>query len=67
MKTTLEIPDVLFRRAKAAAAEQGIPFRELVTGALAEKLKTLRNDKPLGWRVLASCAACGRKQPGSTS
>lgn len=47
MKTTLEIPDVLFRRAKSAAAEQGIPFRELVTLALAEKLgpKT-RQEKP---------------------
>ncbi|MEP7361969.1 MAG: hypothetical protein ABI972_01835 [Acidobacteriota bacterium] len=38
MKTTLEIPDALFRRAKSAAAERGIPFRELVTLALAEKL-----------------------------
>ncbi len=39
MKTTLEIPDALFRQAKAAAAEQGIPLRELVTLALAEKLR----------------------------
>lgn len=39
MKTTLEIPDALFRRAKAAAARQGIPFRELVTQALADKLR----------------------------
>ena len=38
VKTTLEIPDALFRRAKSAAAEQGIPLRELVTLALAEKL-----------------------------
>ena len=38
MKTTLEIPDALFRRAKSAAAEKGIPFRELVSQALAEKL-----------------------------
>jgi len=38
MKTTLEIPDALFRRAKSLAAEQGIPFRELVSEALAEKL-----------------------------
>jgi hypothetical protein len=39
MKTTLEIPDALFRRAKSAAAEQGIPLRALVTDALAEKLR----------------------------
>lgn len=38
MKTTLEIPDGLFRRAKSAAAERGIPFRELVSEALSEKL-----------------------------
>lgn len=39
MKTTLEIPDILFRRAKSAAAERGIPFRELVSEALSEKLR----------------------------
>lgn len=38
MKTTLELPDALFRRAKSAAAQRGIPFRELVSEALAEKL-----------------------------
>ncbi|MGO9260726.1 MAG: hypothetical protein ACLQU1_31130 [Bryobacteraceae bacterium] len=39
MKTTLEIPDALFRRAKSAAAEQGIPLRELISEALVEKLR----------------------------
>jgi hypothetical protein len=39
MKTTLEIPDALFRRAKSAAAEKGIPLRALVSEALAEKLR----------------------------
>ncbi|MDP4625358.1 MAG: hypothetical protein NWT08_09505 [Akkermansiaceae bacterium] len=37
MKTTLEIPDELFRTAKAKAAMRGIPFRQIVTEALAEK------------------------------
>ena len=47
MKTTLEIPDSLFRRAKSAAAEQGISFRELVTVALAERLRTASaGEKP---------------------
>lgn len=44
MKTTLEIPDAIFRRAKAVAAERGIPFRALVSEALAEKLRS-QNDK----------------------
>jgi hypothetical protein len=48
MKTTLEIPDAIFRRAKSVAAELGIPFRELVSEALADKLRAQsdRNSKP---------------------
>lgn len=47
MKTTLEMPDALFRRAKSAAAERGIPFRQLVSEALAEKLAVRgRGDRP---------------------
>jgi hypothetical protein len=47
MKTTLEIPDALFRRAKSAAAEHGIPLRELISQALAEKLRGRETeDKP---------------------
>lgn len=46
MKTTLEIPDFLFRRAKSAAAERGIPLRQLVTEAVQEKLKTSSHEKP---------------------
>jgi len=38
MKTTLEIPDAIFRRAKSVAAERGIPLREFVTEAVREKL-----------------------------
>ena len=48
MKTTLELPDALFRRAKSAAAERGIPFRELVSEALAEKL-TLKATEDRPW------------------
>ncbi len=38
MKTTLEIPDPVFRRAKARAAERGQALRTFVTEALQEKL-----------------------------
>ena len=48
MKTTLEIPDPVFRKAKAKAAERGIPLRQFVTEAVEEKLKAKDpfRDKP---------------------
>jgi hypothetical protein len=38
MKTTIEIPDRLFRKAKSKAAERGQTLKQLVTEALQEKL-----------------------------
>lgn len=38
MKTTLEVPDVVFRKAKATAAERGQSLKDFVTEALREKL-----------------------------
>ena len=38
MKTTFEIPDPLFRKAKAAAAEGGQSLQDFFTDALRDKL-----------------------------
>lgn len=38
MKTTIDIPDPIFRRAKARAAERGQSLKEFVSEALSEKL-----------------------------
>ena len=38
MKTTLEIPDHVFRKAKVKAAELCIPLRQFVTEAVEAKL-----------------------------
>ena len=46
MKTTLEIPDGVFRKAKAKAAERGIPLRQFVTEAVQEKLGAAPEGKP---------------------
>ena len=48
MKTTLEIPDTVFRRAKSMAAERGIPLRQFVTEAVKDKLAaaTKGGEKP---------------------
>jgi hypothetical protein len=41
VKTTVDIPDDVFREAKASAAARGIPLRELVCEGL---VKLLRED-----------------------
>ena len=48
-KTTLEIPDAVFRRAKSVAAERGIPLRQFVTEAVKEKLSGASPRPPKPW------------------
>ena len=48
MKTTLEIPDVLFRKAKSKAAERSQSLKEFVSEALMEKLATGRGTAGSG-------------------
>jgi hypothetical protein len=44
MKTTIEIPDRLFRRAKSKAAERGLSLKEFFGEALEEKLAAKRSE-----------------------
>ncbi len=48
VKTTLEVPDAVFRKAKATAAERGQSLKAFVTEALREKLsgRTARGASP---------------------
>jgi hypothetical protein len=49
VKTTLEIPDFLFRRAKSVAAQRGIPLRQFVTEAVQEKLDVTSASAERPW------------------
>jgi hypothetical protein len=49
LKTTLEIPDFVFRHAKSIAAQRGIPLRQFVTEAVQEKLKITSNSNEKPW------------------
>jgi hypothetical protein len=49
MKTTLEIPDAIFRRAKSMAAARGIPLREFVTDAVKDKLTAATKGTAKPW------------------
>jgi len=57
MKTTLEIPDDLYRQVKSTAASRGILMRQFVTEALIEKLSASQKDVSKPWLALAGCAA----------
>jgi hypothetical protein len=49
VKTTLEIPDPIFRQAKARAGALGMPLREFVTQAVQEKLSDRRKKGSKPW------------------
>ena len=53
MKTTLEIPDSIFRRAKSVAAQRGIALRAFVTEAVEEKLAAASQMEQKPWVRLA--------------
>ena len=44
MKTTVELPDPLFRKAKATAAEQGVSLKLFLTEAVREHLQRDSQD-----------------------
>jgi hypothetical protein len=48
MKTTIEIPDALFRKAKSKASEHGQTLKQFVTEALQQKLATNASKVYLG-------------------
>ena len=53
MKTTLELPDSIVRRAKTVAAARGISLDELLTEAVKDKLATEAKAGEKPWLKLA--------------
>jgi len=51
VKTTVEIPDSLFREAKTAAARRGLSLKTFLTEALKEKLSGRRRGPEADWPV----------------
>ena len=51
MKTTVEIPDALFRAAKTAASGRGLSLKSFLNQALREKLTRPRRNQRPDWPV----------------
>ena len=57
MRTTIELPDSLFREVKASAASQGMLLKDYVTEALQDKLAKRPTHAEKPWMKFAGIAA----------
>lgn len=61
MKTTIDLPDTLFRKAKATAAQQGVSLKNFITEAVKTQLagpKSGAKPDPRPWmRILTALPA----------
>lgn len=69
MKTTLELPDDLFRQTKALAALRGESLKDFVTAAIRAHLQQLQGHaarRPVhrGWRGMSGSAEAGEVEHG---
>jgi len=51
MRTTVDLPDELLKRAKIVAVERGVTLRELIGSAMAKELATGAAPEPARQRV----------------
>ena len=56
MKTTLDLPEDLFKRAKIFAISHGFTFKDLVSEALEEKMSIPKSAAQKPWMKLAGVA-----------
>ena len=59
MRTTVDIPDAVYRRLKASAAEQGCSVKELIVRGVENQLETRKRSNRLRLPIVRS------KQPGT--
>jgi hypothetical protein len=57
MRTTIDLPDPLFRLVKATAAGQGMRLKDYITEALQDKLSKHSNPAEKPWMKFAGIAA----------
>lgn len=62
VKTTIELPDHLFRRAKAFAAVRGISLRDLFTDSVERRLRAEERSARPAWKKLHGGLASLRRE-----
>jgi hypothetical protein len=59
VRTTVDIPDAVYRRLKASAAEQGCSVKELIVRGVENQLETRKRSNRIRLPIVRS------KQPGT--
>jgi hypothetical protein len=59
VRTTVDIPDAVYRRLKASAAEQGCSVKELIVRGVENQLETRKRSSRIRLPIVRS------KQPGT--
>lgn len=62
MKTTIELPDRLFRQAKAAAATRGISLKEFFAESVERRLRAGSENSEATWKKLHGGLASLRRE-----
>ena len=57
MRTTIELPDFLFREVKSTAAKQGVRLKDYITDALRDKLAQSPSPAQKPWMEFCGIAA----------
>lgn len=65
MRTTVNIPDELMKKAKVKAIEEGITFKDLVIKSLSNELKTSQTkENEMPWKALKGTVDTKDLEPG---
>jgi hypothetical protein len=67
MRTTIDLPDALLKKAKLKAIEQGITLKELFTEMLENELQEPEKIKPAApWKALQGMGSAAGLKPDDT-
>lgn len=68
MRTTVDIPDELMKKAKMKAIEEGVTFKELVIKSLSKELMSSQSkEKEMPWKALRGTADLKDYKPGDSA
>lgn len=63
MRTTIDIPDELMKKAKIKAIEEGVSLKKLFTGILEKELAGTQSNQKAPWKELEGMGSANNLSP----